>query len=260
MNLRDHSPYGVKPSVLQEFRWNMHTWGREAFASNFARGGVTSAFFAATPGEAWSAAWRPALEYGSSEHISNLRRIQKTNPNNLNIADTIKKAELAGKTGKGMFKGMVGKMGGPALNAAFVAYEAYNTPGGATEKSRAAATAGVSFVGFGVGMKVGFASGVTAGVAIGGPVGGVIGGVVGGLGGGIVGGLLAEKGMGGIFSATDNMVERERARRTLDWRRDQSAFNTQKAYTMRQQSLQMMNRGMMNARSILGREAVMLHQ
>jgi len=29
---------------------------------------------------------------------------------------------------------------------------------------------------------------------------------------------------------------------------------------MRQQSLQAMNRGMMNARSMLGREGVMLHQ
>lgn len=46
----------------------------------------------------------------------------------------------------------------------------------------------------------------------------------------------------------------------LEWGKGSPGMDTQKAYTMRQQSLQMMNRGSMSARSLLGREAQYLHQ
>lgn len=46
----------------------------------------------------------------------------------------------------------------------------------------------------------------------------------------------------------------------LEWGKGSPGMDTQRAYTMRQQSLQQMNRGQMSARSLLGREAQYLHQ
>ena len=46
----------------------------------------------------------------------------------------------------------------------------------------------------------------------------------------------------------------------LEWGKGSPGMDTRRAYTMRQQSLQMMNRGSMSARSLLGREAQYLHQ
>ena len=46
----------------------------------------------------------------------------------------------------------------------------------------------------------------------------------------------------------------------LEWGKGSAGMNTRRAHTMRQQSLQEMNRGSMSARSLLGREAQYLHQ
>jgi hypothetical protein len=65
------------------------------------------------------------------------------------------------------------------------------------------------------------------------------------------------------YGFANRLVDNERRRRGIEWNGwagQTQVFNTQKAATMRQRSLEAMNRGMMNARSAMGREASFMHR
>lgn len=282
MDLREHPVWenvkGVRqwvPSVLQEFRWNSHTWGREAFANNYAKGGISSVFFAESPGGAWRASWRRHLggtiEEGSAAHIYNLRRLQKMYPANENIAKSIANAEekmMMKANMKALYpvrsalsnvgSKLTGKVGGAVANVAFIAYAAYSAPGDMGDKTRAAAVEAAGTAGFWAGSMIGSSAGAAIGQTWG-PIGSAVGYGVGFLVGGLAGYFVATAGAETGISSLDEKVRYIRNRRNLDWQRNTAAFNTERAYTMRQQSLAMMNRGMNSARSILGREGVLLH-
>lgn len=239
----------------QRFAQGAETWGKQNFASSFARGGVTSTIFAPTPAEAFKRGMSRTHKFGSSQHIANLNNLQAEFPQNKGIQRALEKATV----GKSKMK-IASRIGGAALGVGFAAMPFFTTPGGVPEKTKAAAGGLASMAGFAVGSKIGMATGAAIGTAILPGIGTAIGAGIGWLAGGISGGMLAEEGLYGATGIADRMVDRERARRKLNWRGDTTAFMTQSAHTMRQQSLQAMNRGMMNARSMLGREGVMLHQ
>jgi hypothetical protein len=251
MNWFDKNPYGPNPSMMQEERFAAHIWGRQNFASNFAQGGMASTLFAPTAGEAFLNPWRRQHKFGSDQHIRNLESMLARDPNNVKISKAIDKAKL----GAGKARGMLGRLagaGGLALGAGFIALPAFITPGGPAERARAVAGGIAGYAGWSVGAKLGLG----IGTAIAGPIGGVIGGIVGAFGGS----MLADDATQSILRIPDRLVDRERSRRRLDWVGDKSAFQTERASTMRARSMEMMNRGMMTSRSLLGREAVMLHQ
>lgn len=58
----------------------------------------------------------------------------------------------------------------------------------------------------------------------------------------------------------DRIIAKEREHRKLTFNSHTEGFNTQKAHTMRQQSMALMNRGAMSSRSLLGQEAVYIHK
>ena len=263
----ESNPAGASAGFLQEMSWDAHTWGRQAFASNFARGGVSATMFAPTKETAMQAFKSKPLEYGSPQHIKNLEIIQSKHPKDLGIKKALEKA----KTSKSLLRGK-GRLLQGAMIGAFVAMPLFTTPGDIIDKTRAfggglAFQGGMavgSFVGKAVGSSVAAGLGAAIGTALlpglGTGLGALAGKGIGWLVGGYAGGALAQGAYEGTLGVMDRAVDRERARRNLNWKHDQTAFMTQGAHTMRQQSLQAMNRGMMNARSMLGREGVMLHQ
>lgn len=65
----------------------------------------------------------------------------------------------------------------------------------------------------------------------------------------------------GAYEGFSYIASQEAARRNgLEWAQQTKAMTTRKAATMRQQSLSLMNRGAMSARSLMGREAQFFHQ
>jgi len=250
------NPHAPNPGIHGTMKWGAHKFGRSAFPSAFARGGgYVSSAFAPTTKEALTAPWRKKHKVGSMEHIHNLRRMQAEKPNSKAIQRAITKAETsASKFGAGKLAASIG------MGAAMVALPAFMTPGSGLEKARAAAGGVASIAGWEIGMRAGMGGGAALGNFILPGVGGLIGGGVGAIAGGLAGAIGADAGFQALSRIPDRMVERERARRNLNWRGDTTAFMTQSAHTMRQQSLQAMNRGQQSARSMLGREGVMLHQ
>lgn len=259
----DSNPYGANPSMRQEFAYDVHQWGRQNFASNFSRGGFATTAFAPTPGEAFKSVFRGKSKFGSQQNISNMDRMASLDPDLLNqpaykeqyqkAINGPKRVELLGKA-----KGMTSVMG-KALPVGFLALPAFMTPGGAKEKGRAVFGGAASYLGWAAGSKLGMATGAALGSVIPG-FGTAIGAGVGYLVGGMAGAIGVDEGVQALSRIPDRMVQRERDRRALNWVGDQSAFQTQSASTMRQQSLMAMSRGMMNARSALGREGMMMHQ
>jgi hypothetical protein len=251
----DANPHGPNPGLRGEIMWEVHEFGRNTFPSSFSRGGgFVSTAFAPTAKEAFVAPWRGREKFGSPQHITNLRRMQAADPKNLNITQALAKAE------KGSGKvGMLKRAGQFGLGAAFVAVPMFTTPGGLQEKARATAGGLAGYAGWELGSKAGMGIGAAVGSIIPG-LGTTIGGAVGYIAGGFAGAIGADEGFQALSRIPDRMVEGERARRNLNWRGDPTAFMTRQAHTMRQQSLQAMNRGQMTARSMLGREGVMLHQ
>jgi len=236
-------------------QWSAHKFGRQHFPSSFARNGFASVAFAATPGDALAAPWRRKHRYGSAKHVSNLRQIQAAHPNSAKIN---KAMAAAGK--KTSIGAMAGKaVGGTVLAGAFAVIPMFTTQGTLYDKTKA--TIGeLGFHGGGlVGAKIGMGFGAAVGSAV--PfVGTAIGAAVGAVVGYVAGGMATQLGITKAFSMADAAVDRERNKRQMNWVGNQTAFMTQGAHTMRQQSLQAMNRGMMSARSMLGREGMMLHQ
>lgn len=112
----------------------------------------------------------------------------------------------------------------------------------------------------GVANSVGFVAGSFTGRIVGAAIGTALMPGLGSIIGGIAGGLIAESPINKGFEIAEKIVKRERKRRAFEWGQHNPAFDTQRAHTMRQQSLSMMNRGQNTARSLMGREAVALHQ
>ena len=245
MNWYDSNP-NKSGSLIGNARWSAHQFGRQHFAGSFAKGGFASTAFAATSTDALVSPWRRKNKPGSQQYIDNLRKIQSAHPGNKKIAKSLTKAEQgvqkAGWKGKLLGVGMV----------ATVALPMFTTPGSMYDKTKAS----VSMLGWDIGAAVGMKLGAGVGAAIGGPVGAVLGASAGYL----AGGLTVSLGIDKAFNAADAAIDRERNKRQMNWVGNQAAFMTQGAHTMRQQSLQAMNRGMMSARSMLGREGMMLHQ
>ena len=251
------NPHGPNPGFRGKMGWGSHQFGRNMFPSAFARGGAfTTTAFAPTVGEAFKAPWRRTVKTGSAEHINNLQRMLAENPDNSKrINKAIEKAKMgSGKAGSAALAGRIG------IGAAFVAMPAFLTPGSGIEKARATAGAAAGQIGWSLGSRLGMGAGAAIGTAILPGVGTVIGEAIGAIAGAFVGEYAFNEGFQALSRVPDRMVERERARRNLNWQGDTTAFMTQNAHTMRQQSLQAMNRGQMTARSMLGREGVMLHQ
>lgn len=244
---------------LRDLQWDVHKFGRNMFASNFARGGASNTLFAPTAGEAFRSAFQRTHKFGSPQHISNLEFMAQQSPRNPMYARALKKAK-AGEVQKSLGRRIAGGALKTGIGAAFVALPAFTTPGGIPEKTRAVVGGAASLLGWEAGSKVGMGIGAAAGSAILPGIGTAIGGALGYIGGGILGAMGVDEGVQALMKIPDNMVERERKRRHLDWVGNMDAFNTQSAATMRQMSLQAMNRGMATARSAMGREAVMFHR
>lgn len=253
------NPYGNSASWMKESRWDIHKFGRQQFVSNFARNGLSSTLFAATPGAAFRSVMGKTHEAGSRRHITNLELLLRQDPQNEKIQMALKQARAKtskSTTGLGKLDSKIGSGTMKALShvgsAAFYGLTFATTEGDIVSKSRATIAEMVGMQAF----KPGAAVGAAVGTAILPVIGTAVGALVGGLGAQI--GVSA--GVNAIFDTTDRMVQRERDRRNLNWVGDMTAFNTQNAYTMRQQSLSAMNRGMATARSALGREAIMVHR
>jgi len=232
----------------------LQEWGQSVFSRSYAQGGFSSYAFSPGGSRPWAETHRGSAEYfnrleqmsGRAQGFSK-ERLTRT------LAEE-RKLSAAGKIGTRKFG-----FGGAAFNTALVTLPAFFQEGGIKEKSQAVVGGAASAVGWTVGGK----AGMTVGAAVGSsftPIGTAIGAAVGYLVGAIGGSLLAEKGTSKVFNFFDNQVAAGRKAKTFNWKEDTSAFNTKQAYTMRQASLQMMNQGLMTARSGLGQEGVMLHQ
>lgn len=257
------SDLDARPGTLfGDIRHEMNMYARSAFAGNFASGGLSAQLFSNTFAgrmRAWGSAWNPLTMFsgvpeGSPEWKANMTAIEKSAPKSMRAKIRLERIK-GGSAAKTVLKsaGMKAGMGvaGVGLSAGFAAYSAYSTEGGAFQKGNAAVSSIAGDIAFGAGALV--FSGI--GAAVGGPVGlaiGIIGSVATAMG--------ATEGTAMFGNYINNKVLEREQRRKLEWVNSNAAFNTQKAYTMRQQSLAMMNRGEMSARSLMGREAVMMHQ
>lgn len=249
------------PGFTSKLRWSAHKWARQSsvFASNMAAGGFAASMFPANSRDALRNAFKVRYRENSAEHIRRLEELHRLHPR----ASGAKKALLKARGGIDPATGrrvMPGKLGhgimsraiGGGLGTALIMGEAMMTEGGAAEKMRGGIGGAAAMVGFMVGTKVGGA----VGGYYGGPVGAIIGGAVGGFTTSYAAGLTAEL----ITGIPERLVERERERRKFGWVNNHAAFQTQQAATMRQLSLQAMNRGQMSGRSMLGQEGILLHQ
>ena len=252
MNWYDTNPYGSNSSFMQSSRWDLHRLGRQQFTSNFARNGMSAMLFAATPGDAFRAVRGKTYEAGSKKHISNLRDLANRYPENPNIDSALKKAQGLAHQPKSLIKRATSGMLGGALNAGFAGLTFATTEGSLATKSKATISELVGMQGFNIGAA--------AGAAVGTAIMPVIGTAIGALAGGIGAQMGLSSAAQFVFNTTDRMVKTEQDRRNLNWVGNKSTFNSQGAYTMRQQSLQAMNRGLTTARTALGREAIMVHQ
>ena len=241
------------PGFLNGARWDAHVWGRQQFAKSFARGGFASTVFAQNRTEMLVNPWRRKQAQGTAEYNRRLRQLQKHHRGSSKIGAAIDAAK------KGKPSGLGGSLMGGGLMAAFVALPAFTTEGPVQERARAVTSGLGAFAGFEVGSKAGLGTGAAIG-SFATPVGAVIGGAIGYIAGGLIGSVAGEELTDTLTRIPDRMVDRERSRRNLDWGTHTKAFQTQRAHTMRQQSLAAMNRGQMSARSLLGQEAVFVHR
>jgi len=69
----------ANPTVFQEMKWDAHVFGRQAFASNYARGGAASVMFGhdQSLGQSLKGAFGfGRVQEGSAQHIQNMRKLQ----------------------------------------------------------------------------------------------------------------------------------------------------------------------------------------
>jgi hypothetical protein len=237
-------------SKVGKLESGLYSFGQQAFAGNFAQGGLAAYAFSPQGTRPWGSTHR-----GSSEYFERLERMAAKNPR---VGEFIGKER--GLAAKGKLGGKGGGIGGAALGSAFVAYAAFAESGGPKEKATAAAGAMAGNVGWRVGSNVGRSVGAGIGSAIlpgiGTALGAGVGWLVGSFGGYALGDVLVR----GTVGQLDKVVETSRRSRKFNWVGDNTAFTGAKASTMRQMSLQLMNQGMMSARSGLGQEGMMLHR
>lgn len=257
----------VNLSMGEKFR----RFGQAQFASSYARGGMAAYMFS-PGGRRPGGLFFGGTTEGSTRHLSRLQKMKASGMyDDARIDKAIKSAEAhnlktkkswgelskLGKTGR--VAGALTKTGPMAVITGAVA--AGVTEGSAGDKATAGLAMGVgATVGWEVGSKAGMAAGAAVGSVV--PVvGTAIGAAAGYIIGGLAGAYVGEEGIHGIRNTMDanvKMVRKQREHR--GWYGDTSAFDTQRAATMRQASLQMMNQGMMSARSALGHEGVMIHR
>jgi hypothetical protein len=244
---------------LEEARWDAHVWGRQAFAKSYARGGIAATVFAPSRKEMILSPWRKKFTEGSPEYVQRLRKLEAvtTDPR---AKQGIQKAIGQASSGKrSLVRGGLSGVAGAGLMAAMVLYPALTEEGPANEKARAVTKGVGAMAGWAVGSKAGMGIGAAIGSYV--PVvGTAIGAVVGYVAGGLIGSGAGEAVTDAITRVPDRMVDRERSRRKLEWGNNIAAFTTQRASTMRQQSLSLMNRGQMSARSLMGQEATFIHK
>ena len=233
-------------------------WGRGRFASNYAQGGLASYVF--SPG--CNLPWGSVAE-GSDEFFTRLKAMKKAMPQASGRIDKV--MEKAGKTGG--ISGL-GVLGG-AVGAGFMIAPMFTAGGSLANRAWATGANAANYAGFSVGSSLGANSGMAIGAAIGSSIlpglGTAAGGVIGAVGGWVAGGLglstLAEGGVNAARRYVDNKAVVGKRQRTFSgWGGNTAALTTQKASTMRQMSLQLMNQGLMSARSGLGHEGVMFHR
>jgi len=233
------------------------TWGKTHYTSNYAKGGFSSVVFAPNRKEMLSSMFKFQTRANSPEHIRAMEKIAMERgafkgPTK-RMASILKAKE--GRLGPGLG----GRTFGGVLGGAYIGYAALSANGGAVKKIRGGVSATAETVGFAAGSNVGLALGAAAG-SFAGPLGSVVGGALGMIGGGVLGAMGFNMASEQMMDVLEGPAKREQRKRKVNWVHDNSAFMTQNAHTMRQTSLNAMNRGMTSARSMLGREGVMFHQ
>lgn len=273
MSFFNEAPGNPKANMSMGQKFNIK--GQQMFAGNYARGGMASYMFS-PGGRRPGGLFFGGTSAGSDRHIARLERMKGSGLYN---EDKIDKAiqgaknvhhsapkKAWGELGK---IGKVGRVGSKAMGVmgnvpamALISGVAMGamTEGSAGDKATAGVAGAVSMVGWEVGSKAGMVAGAAIGSVV--PVvGTAIGAVAGYIAGGLAGAWASEEGVHGIKGMMDKRVDLARKqKRASGWYGDTSAFDTQKAATMRQMSLQAMNSGMMSARSGLGHEGVMVHK
>jgi len=245
--------------LLSEAMFDAHVWGRQQFAKSYARGGVASTLFAPSRKEMILSPWRRKYSEGSPEYVNRLRKLEAVTTDPKAKQGIQKAIAEAGSGKKSLLRKGFGGVVGAGLTAAMVVYPAVTEDGPLNEKARAATKGVGGLVGWSVGSREGMGIGAAVGSYLG-PIGAAVGLVVGYVAGGLIGSGAGEAAADSITRIPDRMVDRERARRKLEWGNNITAFRTERAHTMRQQSLALMNRGQMSSRSLMGREAVFIHR
>lgn len=240
-----------------KFQQDLYAWGSQTFANSYAQGGHAWKIFSPAGVKGYS-----RTTIGSPEYNRRLEELRMASERGSSARKNIHKAlreARAGKLGTKASSGFVGKAFGATVGAALIGLPMLTTEGGLKEKGVATAAGAVGYLAF---HSAGLA-GAYMGAAIGSIVpviGNVIGGVIGYGVGALAGSSAVESMVHGGFNVFDRAAMKNRSLRKNSWAGDISAFNTQQSYTMRASSLQMMNSGLLTARSGLGHEGVMLHQ
>ena len=257
MSFGSTSPTGIPPGTGSAFA----QWGRRTFAANYAASGIASYMFAYDDGPGVRRGRNLAGRgwEGSARWHQNLDAMQARDPQ----APRDKRGRTAydkarGKYSKIAWKGRV--LFGGALMGAMLYGEMSATEGGPGQKIRAGGAAVAGVAGWEVGGRAGALAGAKLGTALG-PVGTAVGGLAGYFVGAFAGSEIGRTLGAGVYDALDSVASvGRRTRAVSNWVGDMSAFRTEKAATMRQMSMQMMNTGMMTARNALGHEGLILHQ
>lgn len=249
-------PERTSGNFWQQSKQEYYQWGRNQFASSYASGGFAAAAYGPTPRSRVSAALGIGkVERGSEEHIRRLRRMANMpGANQSAIHETIGKMEKMGLAKSSAMRSAAGGVMGAGMGIGFIAMPAFMEQGGPAAKSKAV----LEGIGSQVGWSAGAFGGRVAGAALGGGATLGVASILGGIGGSIIGGAVIS---GGIAFAEhlQDLGSRNRIH-GWKWAQNNPAFNTKRAATMRAQSLEQMNRGQMSSRSLLGKEAHMIHQ
>lgn len=246
------------PTLYQSAKWDSHVWGRQQFHKSFANSGLASVVFAQSRSEMMAAPWRRSYSENDPRYIERLRKLESVTTDPGARAKIQESIANAGKGKTSMLRRVGGAGLGVGLTSWMVAAPALQQDK-PQEMARAMTSGIAAQAGWAVGSRVGMGIGAAIGSYI--PVvGTVIGAALGWVGGGLIGSMSGEKVADSVTRIPDRMVDAERSRRKLEWGNNIKAFQTQKAATMRQQSLMLMNRGQMSARSLMGQEATFIHR
>lgn len=244
--------------AMRSWQWDVHNWARQEFTSAFTQGGFVSTAFAPSRKEMLKGIFRRGVKAGSPEHIRRLRAIGEVLPGaRPEISKTIDKLSSTGA--RRSFGSKLMRSLGPVATLGFAAYSIFTEQGTVSDKIGAGAGSLAGGAGWAIGSKVGMGVGGAVGSVV--PV---VGYAIGAAAGFLIGGALGFSGVDTaireVVGIPQRLVEREKRRRRLDWGVPNPAFYTRQAATMRQVSLQAMNRGYNTSRSALGQEGMFFHQ